>query len=134
MTLPAPICVVPPSPVPTNHLRSGVTWNNAPATGPVSTITLFSTFNYLGQSPAAGRPSAPQYFGISGQSGPVYYLEFAPDGTVVSNVSSSPTKLALTTAVLAGNALPQFNNANAVRGLFVRKSGAVSLVDNANAF
>ena len=42
--------------------------------------------------------------------------------------------LALATAVLNPNALPLFNNASSVRGLFVRKSGAVSLVNDATSF
>jgi hypothetical protein len=135
ITLPAPICVVPPSPVPVTHLNRGVTWNNNVATGPVSTLTVLNSFNYVGQSPVAGRASAAQFFGTSGQSGRVFYLEFDSTGTVTSPVSTtSPTKIALTTAVLGGNTLPLFNNANGVRGLFVRKTGAISQVDDATGF
>ena len=53
---------------------------------------------------------------------------------MVSNTSGNPTKIALTTAVLGINALPRFNNANSVRGLFVRRSGSVSLVNSATGF
>ncbi|MBI4623279.1 MAG: type II secretion system protein [Verrucomicrobia bacterium] len=133
VTLPAPICVVPPAPVPTNHLRTGVVWNNNAAMGPVSTLAVSAAFSYNGQSPAGPRPAAPQYFGAN-RTGRVLYLEFAPDGTVVSNPTTNPTKVALTTAVLGGNAIPLFNNASAVRGLFVRKSGAISLVDESTGF
>jgi hypothetical protein len=130
VTLPAPICVVPPAPVPTNHLNTGVAWNNNVATGPVSTLLTATAFNYRGQSTA----TANQFFGGQNQSGRIHYLEFAPDGTVVSNTTGTPTKIALTTAVLGGNALPRFTNANTVRGLFVRKTGAVSLVNGATGF
>jgi hypothetical protein len=133
--LPSPICVVPPSPVPANHLRSGVTWNNNTATGPVSTLTIATGFNYLGQSPGTGRAAAAQYFGASG-SGRILYLEFDPTGAIVSpSTTTFPTiKIAVTTAVLGGNALPQFNNASGVRGLMIRRSGAVSPVNDATSF
>jgi type II secretory pathway pseudopilin PulG len=132
VTLPTPICVVPPAPVPANHLRlpTGQTWNNNAATGPVSTLTVATAFNYRGQSTA----TANQFFGVNGQSGRILYLEFAPDGTVVSNASNNPTKIALSTAIVGGNVLPLFNNTSGVRGLFVRKTGAVSLVNVANGF
>ena len=133
--LPAPICIVPATPVPANHLKlpAGQTWNNNAATGPVSTLTTLNSFGYSGQSSAPGRAAVTQYFGAAG-SGRVLYIEFDSTGTVVSNTSTNPTKIALTTAILAPNVLPQFNNASAVRGLFVRKSGAISLVNDATAF
>ena len=121
---------MPPAPVPTNHLGTGVTWNNNAATGPVSTLTTLASFNYRGQSAAV----ATQFFGRTGQNGRIHYLEFAHDGTVVSNTTNNPTKIALTTAVLSGTAPPRFNNAITVRGLFVRKSGSISLVDVATGF
>jgi prepilin-type N-terminal cleavage/methylation domain-containing protein len=48
--LPAPVCVVPPSPVPTNHLSlpAGQNWNNNVATGPVSTLTVLTRFDAHG--------------------------------------------------------------------------------------
>jgi prepilin-type N-terminal cleavage/methylation domain-containing protein len=132
VTLPTPICIVPPAPVPANHLRlpPGQTWNNNVATGPVSTLTTATGFNYRGQSGA----TASQFFGVNGRSGRILYLQFAPDGTVTSNTSGSPTKIALSTAILGGNSLPLFNNPSGVRGLFVRKTGAVSLVNVATGF
>lgn len=129
-TLPPPICVVVPAPVPQTHLRTGVTWDNNAATGPVSTaLATLNSFSYRGQ------PGAPanQFFGSTG-SGRVYYLEFDPTGVVTSNTTTNPTKLAVTTAVLATNAFPQFNNANAVRGLIIRKSGAIAPVNDAASF
>jgi type II secretory pathway pseudopilin PulG len=131
VVLPEPICVVPPSPVPVNHLNTGVTWNNNVATGPVSTLQTATGFSYRGQSNAT---AALQFFGRQGQNGRIHFLEFAPDGTVVSNTTGNPTKVALTTAVLGINALPRFNNANSVRGLFVRRTGSVSLVNSATGF
>jgi hypothetical protein len=130
--LPAPICVVPPAPVPANHLRlpAGQAWNNNPAMGPVSTLTVATGFSYRGQSTG----TVSQFFGVQGQSGRILYLEMDHTGTVTSPVSTNPTKIALATAILGGNALPLFNNAFAVRGLFVRKSGAISLVDEATGF
>jgi prepilin-type N-terminal cleavage/methylation domain-containing protein len=130
VTLPIPICVVPPSPVPTNHLNTGVAWNNNAATGPVSTLTVLTGFSYRGQLNATTN----QFFGTQSQSGRILYLEFASDGTVSSNTSGNPTKIALTTAELRPNAFPLFNNAGSVRGLFVRRSGSISLVDLATGF
>jgi type II secretory pathway pseudopilin PulG len=130
VTLPAPICVVPPTPVPANHLNTGVTWNNNAATGPVSTLLTATAFSYRGQSTA----TVNQYFGAQNQSGRIHYIEFAADGTVTSNTTGNPTKVALAPAVLGINALPRFTNANSVRGLFVRRTGAVSLVNGANGF
>jgi type II secretory pathway pseudopilin PulG len=130
VVLPAPICVVPASPVPANHLRTGVTWLNNPATGPVSTLAMLASFGYRGQG-ATG--PANQFFGATG-AGRVFYLEFDSTGAVVSNLSANPTKIALATAVLQPAAVPQFNNANAVRGVLVRKSGAVSPVNEASGF
>lgn len=130
VVLPTPICVVPPAPVPTTHLNTGVVWNNNVATGPVSTLTTATGFSYRGQSTA----TANQFFGRQGATGRIHYLEFTFDGTVVSNTTGNPTKIALATAVLGINALPKFNNASAVRGIFVRKTGSVSLVDSATGF
>ena len=129
--LPEPICVVPPSPVPVNHLNTGVTWQNNAATGPVSTVSTLTGFSYRGQS---NLNAALQFFGKQGQNGRIHFIEFAPDGTVVSNTTGNPTKIALTTAVLGINALPRFNNANSVRGLFIRRNGAVSMVNSATGF
>jgi prepilin-type N-terminal cleavage/methylation domain-containing protein len=115
VTLPSPVCVVPPITVPRDHLNTGVTWSTNVATGPISTL----------QS---------QFFGLQNQSGRIHYLQFAADGTVESNTTGNPTKIAVSTAVLGVNAIPRFNNATGVRGLFVRKTGAISLVDDATGF
>ncbi len=128
VTLPVPVCVVPPS-VPATHLNTGVAWNNNAATGPVSTLRQ-ENISYRGQSGA----TTLQYFGAVGAAGVVYSLDFAADGTVTSNTSGNPTKIALATATLSQTTFPRFNNASTARGLFVRKTGAISLVDEATGF
>jgi type II secretory pathway pseudopilin PulG len=130
VTLPAPICVVPISPVPTNHLSlpTGQSWNNNAVTGPVSTLQV-TNMSYLGQ--AAGRA---QFFGLLGGSGRVMYLQFDPTGATVPNPTSPPTKIALATAILKPNAVPTFNNAFGVRGIIVRKTGAISFVNDSTSF
>lgn len=136
VTLPAPVCVVPPSPVPANHLGlpPGQSWNNNVATGPVSTLAAQNSFSYTGQVAAPGRPAAQQFFGVQGQSGRVLYLEFSADGTIAAPPSTQSIKIAVATAVVGGTALPRFNNAFGVRGLSIRKTGAVSLVNGATGF
>jgi prepilin-type N-terminal cleavage/methylation domain-containing protein len=130
VTLPSPVCVVPPITVPRDHLNTGVTWSTNVATGPISTLQSQNAFNYRGQSTG----TISQFFGLQNQSGRIHYLQFAADGTVESNTTGNPTKIAVSTAVLGVNAIPRFNNATGVRGLFVRKTGAISLVDDATGF
>lgn len=130
VTLPTPVCVVPTSPVPATHLNTGVTWNNTIATGPVSTLGTINSFNYFGRVGGVAK----QFFGVQGGSGRVFTLDFDQTGAVVSATSTGAVKVALTTAVLATSSVPKFNNASAVRGLIVRKTGAVSLVNDATGF
>lgn len=135
VTLPTPVCVVPPGPVPTNHLGlpAGQTWNNNVATGPVSTLTQLNSFNYRGQVTA----TATQFFGVSGQNGRILYLDFQSDGTAVQPTgvpAGTPIKIALTTGVLSTSTTPRFNNAGAVRGLFIRRTGAIAYVNSATGF
>jgi type II secretory pathway pseudopilin PulG len=130
ITLPVPVCIVPPAPVPVTHLNAGVTWNNNALIGPVSTLSVETGFFYRGQAAA----TATQFFGTQGQNGRIFFITFGPDGAVSSNASANPTKIALATAVLGTNAPHRFNNAFGVRGLFVRKSGALALVNETTAF
>lgn len=134
VTLPTPICVVPNSPVPADHLNTGVpAWNNTIATGPVSVMTLSNSFNYFSRLGGTQR----QFFGTPGGTGRVFYLGFGPDGTVNDPLNASVIKVALTTAVLNPTvqpARPKFNNPSGVRGLFIRKSGAISFVNDATSF
>ena len=131
--LPAPVCVVPPAPVPRTMVATGVTWTATAALGPASALLGPVAANVIGQSTLINgvqRGTAQPFGGTGG--GQAYYLQFSPDGTVSG--SGTNLKLALGTANLAANALPQFNNANAVRGLLVRKTGAVTFVGDANSF
>lgn len=131
VTLPNAVCVVPPAPVPANHLRTGVTWNNNVAMGPVSTLSIATGFNYRGQATA----TASQFFGTQGANGRILFLEMDHTGAVTLPApSGNPVKIAVATAVPNGNAPPQFNNASGVRGLIVRRSGAISLVDVSTGF
>ena len=83
----------------------------------------------------AGQITANQFFGANGTNGRILYVEFLPDGTIRSGATgNNPTKIALSTAIVGGNVLPLFNNPSGVRGLFVRKTGAVSLVNVATGF
>lgn len=132
VTLPAPICVVPPT-IPGNHLDlpAGQTWNTNAATGAVSVFspTILTGFNLRGQASA---PVAVLFGGTGG--GRAYYLEFDATGAITTNATNNPTKIALATAVISSAAVPRFNNASGVRGLTVRKSGAISLVNDATGF
>ena len=135
--LPLPVSVVPPSPVPRDHLNlpTGQNWNDNVATGPVSTLTVLTGFSYRGQAPGNGQPGVAQFFGVQGQSGRVLYLEFGQDGTLASAPNATtPVKIALATAALTPGALPKFTNASGVRGLLVRKTGATSYVNDATSF
>jgi type II secretory pathway pseudopilin PulG len=133
ITLPTPICVVPTSPVPTDHLNTGVTWNNTVATGPVSVMAVATGVSYFGRVGGTAR----QFFGTQGTSGRVFYVQFDPTGVETGNTTAVNTKIALTTAVLNPTVTPvrpKFNNRDGVRGLFIRKSGAISFVNDAASF
>lgn len=136
--LPAPISVVPASPVPATHLNTGVTWNNAPATGPVTTAfaaAILTGFTVRGQPAAPGLPAlgAGQLFGGTG-GGVARYIQFGPTGTVTSNATANPTKIALAPSVITPGALPRFTNASTVRGIAIRSAGAVVFVNDASGF
>jgi len=130
VVLPAPVCIVPPSPVPATHLNTGIVWNNNVATGPVSVFSPMILTNFNIRTQVGGQN---QVFGGVG-GGRAYFLEFDSTGAITTNATANPTKIALTTAVLAASAVPRFNNAAAVRGLVVRKSGAISFVNEATGF
>lgn len=126
--LPSPICVVPPRPVPNSHLPPGVTWNNNAATGPVSNVEVDSSFHYLGHAAATMH----QFFGVAGAAGRVFHLEFGPDGRI-QQAGTDPAKIALTIGAPGGDA-PQFNRPHAVRGVIVRRSGAITRVNDPTGF
>jgi type II secretory pathway pseudopilin PulG len=114
--LPRGVFVVPPT---TNGLlASGVTWAVNPA--PVSSLVTGTIPNQL-----AGTP----FFNVA----TVFFIEFKADGSLTP-VPAPYTKLAVTTGGVGLNGLPAFNNANAVRGVLIRPTGAVTYVNEATAF
>lgn len=128
--LPAPICVVPRT-VTREHLSAGVNWNPDTVNGPISSLqTTAVNMSYRGQ---AGSTQT-QYFGTTGQARPVYYIEFGPDGTVITP-ATGPIKIALSPAIVSGNAVPTFTSNATVRGVTIRRTtGAMSMVNDATGF
>jgi prepilin-type N-terminal cleavage/methylation domain-containing protein len=125
--LPEPVCVVPSPNVPSDHLNTGVVWLTNPA--PVSTMTALNSFNYFGR---AGAGAQRQFFGAANTSGRVFFIQFGPDGLVAQPASNA--KIAVATAVLSPAGIPKFNNPRGVRGAVLRRTGAISLVDDATGF
>lgn len=123
VTLPAGVFVVPPAGITTT---GGFAWNLNTATGPISLFVNRTAVRLI----VDGQP----FGGATG--GLAFYIEYAPDGRVTPSFvgSTSSPKLAVSTAEAAANAVPRFNNANAVRGLLLRLSGAVSPVNDVNSF
>lgn len=113
--LPRGIFLVPPSTA--GLLAGGIVWPSDPA--PVSTVDTDT---------APGEPGS----AFNGAS-VVYYLEFAPDGTLTPSTGRPRVALALATAATV-NGLPQFNNPGAVRGLLLRTSGAIGFANDAAGF
>ncbi|MES2694672.1 MAG: type II secretion system protein [Verrucomicrobiota bacterium] len=129
--LPSPVCVVPPAPVPTTQLAPGVTWSVDTANGPFSTLTRIN-MTYRGQAGQA--PAAQgQYFGSTGAARSVYYLQFGLSGTLTLP-AAGVAKIALSPAILSNSEFPRFTNNNTIRGISIRRTGAVTLVDEANGF
>jgi hypothetical protein len=65
-----------------------------------------------------------------------YTLQFNADGTLKELEASSAlpfARLVVATAGLSNN-IPQFNKAQAVRGILIRRTGAITMVNDANAF
>ena len=104
------------------------------SSAPVSTVTTLASFNYFGQLGANGRGVGPQFFGLTNTTGRVYYVEFGPDGSITSPANLNPGKIAVSTAILQPTAVPKFNNKDAVRGVILRKTGAVAMVNEATGF
>lgn len=124
VALPASVCVVPFPSMPADHLLPGVIWLENPP--PVSTLTAQDGFSCRAQVGAG-----PRYFGGPG-SGRVLYLQFGPDGTLVSPTSGA--KVMVATAALQPSQVPKFNNTHGVRGVVLRRSGAVASIDEATGF
>jgi len=116
VTLPRGVCVVPPTV--NGMLATGVVWpGNPPRTsslrGPI----------------ALGQPAGTLF----GTGITAYVVEFRSDGTIVQVGNQPHARLAVATTTLAANQ-PQFNNANAVRGLLLRPTGAVTFVNDGTGF
>jgi prepilin-type N-terminal cleavage/methylation domain-containing protein len=117
VSLPQGVYLVPTST--SGLLAAGVVW----PTSPVLTSTLSGPVGH-------GQPqTAPM------GNNAAYYLQFGPDGTVVSPplVGTAYWRLTVSTAALASN-VPAFNNSGAVRGVLIRPSGSVTFVNEATSF
>jgi type II secretory pathway pseudopilin PulG len=99
-------------------LAANVIWPASPQ--PVSKTV--GTFTLVGQPTGT----------VFGGSPSVFYVEFAPDGSI-KPASSPYTQLAVAKGTLSGT-LPNFTNPGAVRGVIIRPSGAVSYVNDAASF
>lgn len=112
--LPRGIYIVPAS---TAGLLDGIAWPANPA--PVSTLGIGTNPN---------QPNGSAFFGAS----TVFYVGFRADGSL--DPAPNPyLKLVVTTGSLKNN-LPAFAQANAVRGVLIRPSGAVTFVNRAEEF
>lgn len=123
VTLPTGVFIVPPAGVTTT---GGFAWNLNPATGPISLFVNRTATRLIVDGQPFGGPTG----------GLAFYVEYAPDGRVTPSFvgSASSPKLAVSTAEASANAVPRFNNANAVRGVLLRASGAASPVNDVNSF
>ncbi|MEY4940031.1 MAG: hypothetical protein RIQ93_1766 [Verrucomicrobiota bacterium] len=121
--LPAGVFVVPSSGFTTT---GGVTWNTTPATGPISLFVNRAAVRLV----VDGQP----FGGATG--GLAFYIEFTADGRATPSFVGATTapKLVVSTAESSVNAAPRFNNANAVRGVLLRLSGAITRANDANSF
>ncbi len=115
--LPQGVYLVPTST--SGLLAAGVVW----PTSPVLTSTLSGPVGH----------NQPQTAPMGNNA--AYYLQFGPDGTVVSPplVGTAYWRLTVSTAALASN-VPAFNNSGAVRGVLIRPSGSVTFVNEATSF
>jgi general secretion pathway protein H len=123
VVLPPGVYVVPPSV--SGLLASGVVWPGNPPllSGP------FDSSSPVGLRQVTGTPF--------GGSVTAYTLQFNADGTLFSLEQSGTAqyvRLVVATASLSAQNVPQFNNAAAARGLLVRRTGAVTFVNEAAAF
>jgi prepilin-type N-terminal cleavage/methylation domain-containing protein len=127
VALPEPVCVVPSLAVPADHVNPGVVWLTEAA--PVSTLASQSSFHYSGR---AGAGAEWQFFGQANATGPILFIQFGPDGLVSDPVNGA--KVALAAAVLDPAGVPKFNNRHGVRGILLRRSGSIALVDEPAGF
>jgi type II secretory pathway pseudopilin PulG len=115
--LPRGVFFVPPTT--TGLLAAGVAWPANPA--PISTP--------LGNGGSPAQPAGTAFSGVN----TTFFVEFRADGSL--NPAANPyIKLVVTTGGIGTNNLPAFNSANAVRGVLVRPSGAITYVNDATGF
>jgi prepilin-type N-terminal cleavage/methylation domain-containing protein len=91
-------------------------------TNPPLLSTLGAPFNPVQPT---GTPFAPP--------ASAYFLEFNPDGTVTQIGTQNFARLLVATATINAN-VPQFNNPDAVRGILIRPTGAITFVNEAASF
>jgi type II secretory pathway pseudopilin PulG len=116
ISLPPGVYVVPQAT--TGFLAQGTIW----PTNPPLLSSLRGPIN-LGQP--AGTP-----FGTPATA---YVMDFLPDGTITQVGTQTHARLVVATATLVNN-VPAFNNAQAVRGVLIRPTGAVTFVNDALGF
>jgi len=131
VTLPEAVRVVPPAAMAAEQPRFDAAPGGAGA--PISRLEIEDVFHCFGASPAPGAASGAQYFGAAGRSGRVLFLEFAPDGSLASNGSDPSALLGLQIA-RPGDAAQAIVPHAAVRGILVRRNGAISRLNDAGRF
>lgn len=116
--LPTGVCVVPPTTA--GLLATGVTWPSNPPQ--VSTL----------RGPIGLRQTvAGTAFGGTATA---YVVDFTPQGTITQVGTSTHSRLVVGATLVSTNSRPAFYDANAVRGLLLRPTGAVTFVNQASGF
>lgn len=119
MLLPRGVCVVPNTT--SGFLVAGITWQaNPPLTSSVAQPIGI-------RNQPAGTP-----FGTNTNS--AYFLEFKSDGTVTQVGSQTHARLIVGATTRAANNRPQFVSENAVRGILIRPTGAVTFANDKSGF
>lgn len=116
--LPRGVCIVPNTTA--GFLAPGVTWQANPPL--ISTVTQASI--------AAQPPGTP--FGTGNTAALI--MEFKPDGTITQVGTQSHARLVVATITRGANNRPQFVSQDAVRGILIRASGAVTFANDKNGF
>lgn len=116
--LPTGVCVVPPSTA--GLLVSGVTWPANPPRvstlgGPVGLRQTVAGTAFSGATTA-------------------YVVNFTPQGTITQVGTSTHARIVVGATTIGANSRPAFYDANAVRGLLLRPTGAVTFVNQADGF
>lgn len=118
LLLPRGVCVVPNTTA--GFLVPGITWQANPPL--ISSVT---------QTAIRGQPAGTP-FGTSTNS--AYIVEFKSDGTVTQIGTQTHARLILGATTRAANNRPQFVSDNAVRGILIRATGAVTFANDKSGF